>query len=120
MKLRSLSLILSAFILPQISTGQQGLGDMPGLVLPEQGLAEASVLRDNMNSSAIAHSAAVAYDEAQHSFHLLPAGGRSLQPGDTTRQKRVKKAEETKAFQKPKVSGKTSKRKARKAKTSWH
>ncbi|AHM62773.1 hypothetical protein D770_22630 [Flammeovirgaceae bacterium 311] len=109
-----------SFFIPLIGISQQGAGDTPGPYRPEQALSRASGALAGINGAVNGQSAATAFGEEMNTLRLLPDGGRAPQLKDTSRQKRLKKAEKTTAFQKPKVSGKTSMRKARKAKTSWH
>ncbi|WP_224998773.1 hypothetical protein [Cesiribacter sp. SM1] len=115
MKLRSLFLVLSSVIIPFISIGQQGKGAVAKVLLPEQRPAGASAAV-HMPDGAAAAAVDVKYDL----FEVLPAGGRSLYPQDTTKQKSSRKAREKEkvVYKKPKVSSKMSKRKARRAKTS--
>jgi hypothetical protein len=108
-KLHFLFLILSSIIIPFVGVGQQGIGAASHVMLPA-------------NSAVNAPVAGLALVNGQDSFQSLPDGGRYQNPQDTTRQKSRAKAKEAAPakpeFKKPKVSGKTSKRKARRAKTS--
>lgn len=110
-KLHSLFLILSSAIIPVVGVGQQGVITMSNSTFTSVAVAAPY-------GPANAPVAGSAFDERFNASELLPVGGRYLQPDDTTKQRSRAKAKEEAVFKKPKVSGKTSKRKARRAKTS--